>query len=134
MAGLLRGDCEAVSLGIEFTDRYIKEGVRPIAVYGSERQSIWPDVATSKEQGYPLELEISLAFFLPPAASAEVTNVFRDALAKLYRDNEFLEAVKAAGFTPTYADAKRTQQTVSSLSGLFSKYAADLKEAAAKTQ
>ena len=50
------------------------------------------------------------------------------------RDNEFLEAIKTAGFTPTYADAKRTQQIVSSLSGLFSKYARDLRDAAAKTQ
>jgi tripartite-type tricarboxylate transporter receptor subunit TctC len=134
MAGLLRGDCEAVSLGIEFTNRYLKEGVRPIAVYGTERQSIWPDIATAKEQGYPLELEISLAYFLPPAASAELSNLFRDGMAKLYRDNEFLEAVKAAGFTPTYGDAKRTQQIVSNLTGLFGKYAPDLKEAAAKTQ
>jgi tripartite-type tricarboxylate transporter receptor subunit TctC len=75
-----------------------------------------------------------LAFFLPPGASAELTNLFRDALAKLYHDNEFLEAIKAAGFTPTYGDAKRTQQIVSSLSGLFSKYAPDLRDAAAKTQ
>jgi tripartite-type tricarboxylate transporter receptor subunit TctC len=134
MAGLLRGDCEAVSLGIEFTHRYLKEGVRPIAVYGTERQSIWPDVPTAKEQGHPLELEISLAFFMPPATSNELANVFREGLAKLYRDNEFLDAIKAAGFTPTYADGKRTQQIVSSLSSLFSKYAHDLRDAAAKTQ
>jgi len=134
MAGLLRGDCEAVSLGIEFTNRYLKDGVRPVAVYGAERQSIWPDVSTAKEQGYPLELEISLAYFLPPGAPAQLANVYRDGLAKLYRDNEFLEAIKAAGFTPTYADAKRTQQIVSSLSSLFSKYAPDLRDAAAKTQ
>lgn len=134
MAGLLRGDCEAVSFGIEFTNRYLKDGARPVAVFSSDRQTLWPNVPTSKEQGYNLELEISLVYFLPPGTSAELTSVFRDAQAKLYRDNEFLEAVKAAGFTPTYADAKRTQQLVSSLSGLFSKYASDLKEAAAKTQ
>ena len=134
MAGVLRGDCEAVSLGIEFTNRYMKDGVRPIAVYAVERSNIWPDVPTSKEQGHPLELELSLAFFLPPGASAELANVYRNGLAKLYRDNEFLEAIKTAGFTPTYADAKRTQQIVSSLSGLFSKYAPDLRDAAAKTQ
>jgi tripartite-type tricarboxylate transporter receptor subunit TctC len=134
MAGLLRGDCEAVSLGIEFTHRYLKEGVRPIAVYATERQSIWPDVPTAKEQGYPLELEISLTFFTPPGTSAELANVFRDGMAKLYKDNEFLEAIKAAGFTPTYADGKRTQQIVANLSSLFSKYAHDLREAAAKTQ
>src|SRR3990172_10823640 len=134
MAGLLRGDCDAVSLGIEFTNRYLKDGVRPLAVYGVERSSIWPDVPTSKKQGHPLEMEIRLAYFLPPGASAELANVYRDGLAKLYRDNEFLEAVKAAGFTPTYADAKRTQQIVSGLSALFSKYAPDLKDAAAKTQ
>lgn len=134
MAGLLRGDCEAVSLGIEFTHRYLKEGVRPIAVYGTERQSIWPDVLTAKEQGYPLELEISLTYFTPPGTAAELASVFRDGMAKLYRDKEFLEAIKAAGFTPTYADGKRTQQIVSNLSSLFSKYGHDLREAAAKTQ
>jgi tripartite-type tricarboxylate transporter receptor subunit TctC len=134
MAGLLRGDCEAVSFGIEFTNRYLKEGVRPIAVYSSERQAIWPDVATSKEQGYSLELELSLAFFLSPESSAELANVFREALAKVYRDKEALEAIKAAGFTPTFADPKRTQQIVSNLGGLFTKYAPDLKEAAARTQ
>lgn len=134
MAGLLRGDCEAVSLGIEFTHRYLKEGVRPIAVYGSERQNIWPDVPTAKEQGYPLELEISLTYFMPPGTSAELANVFRDGMARLYRDNEFLDAIRAAGFTPTYADGKRTQQLISNLSALFSKYTHDLREAAAKTQ
>jgi tripartite-type tricarboxylate transporter receptor subunit TctC len=134
MAGLLRGDCEAVSFGIEFTNRYLKEGVRPVAVYGSERQSIWPDVSTSKEQGYPLELELSLAYFLPPGAPAELANIFREGFGKLYRATEFLEAVKTAGFTPTFADAKRTQRLVTNLSGLFSNYAPDLREAAAKTQ
>jgi tripartite-type tricarboxylate transporter receptor subunit TctC len=134
MAGLLRGDCDAVSLGIEFTQRYLKEGVRPIAVYSEERSALWPNVATAKEQGYPLELEISLTYFMPPGTSAELANVFRDGMAKLYRDNEFLEAIKAAGFTPTYADSKRTQQIVTKLSSLFSKYTHDLREAAAKTQ
>ena len=134
MAGLLRGDCDAVSLGIEFTQRYLKEGVRPIAVYSDQRSALWPNVPTAKEQGYPLELEISLTYFMPPGTSAALANVFGDALAKVYRDHEFLEAIKAAGFTPTYADGKRTQQIVSSLSSLFSKYTHDLRDAAAKTQ
>jgi tripartite-type tricarboxylate transporter receptor subunit TctC len=134
MAGLMRGDCEAVSFGIEFTNRYLKEGVRPVAVYSSERQPLWPEIPTAKEQGYPLELELSLTFFLPPGTSTELSSTFRDSLAKVYRDSEALDAIKAAGFTPTFADAKRTQQIVANLSALFSKYASDLKEAAAKTQ
>jgi tripartite-type tricarboxylate transporter receptor subunit TctC len=134
MAGLLRGDCEAVSFGIEFTNRYLKEGVRPVAVYSAERPSLWPEIPTAKEQGYPLELELSLAYFLPPGTSGELTSTFREGLAKVYRDSEALDAIKAAGFTPTFADAKRTQQIVGNLSALFSKYAPNLKEAAAKTQ
>lgn len=134
MAGLLRGDCDAVSLGIEFTQRYVKEGVRPIAVYSDKRSALWPNVQTAKEQGYPLNLEISLTYFMPPRTPAAVANVFRDALAKVYRDHQFLEAIKAAGFTPTYADGKQTEHIVSSLSNLFSKYAHDLRDAAAKIQ
>ena len=132
IAAMLRGDCEAVSFGIELTNRYLKEGVRPVAVYAPERYKKWPQFSTSGEQGYPLDLQINLVFYLPPGSDPEMANVFRDALSKLYQDKEFLEAIRTAGFTPTFADTKQTQQIVDNLVGLFSKYTPELKEAAAK--
>ena len=132
VAGVLRGDCEAVTFSIEFTNRYLKEGVRPIAVHAEERERLWPSVATSKEQGYPLDLQIDLVFFLPPGSPTEIANVLREGLTKLYQDKGFLDAIRAAGFTPTFADMKRTQQNTSGLFELFSRYASDIREAAAK--
>lgn len=131
-AGMLRGDCEAVSYGVEFTNRYLKEGVRPIAVHALERNKLWPEVPTSKEQGYPLDLQINLVFFLPPESPAEIANVLREGINKLYQDKEFLDAIRAAKFTPTFADTKQTQRIVSDLARLYSKYAPELKEAEAK--
>jgi len=131
-AGMLRGDCEAVSYGLEFTNRYLKEGVRPIAVHGSERHELWPNVPTSKEQGYPLELKIDMVFYLPPGSSAELAELLRDALTKLYQNKEFLDAIRAAKFTPTFAGTKQTQRFVSELTKLYSKYASELREAEAK--
>lgn len=131
-AALVRGDCEAVSFGIEFTNRYLKEGVRPVSVHAGARQELWPNVPTTTEQGYPLELELSLVFYLPPASTKELADLYRDSLTKLYRDQGFLEAIKKAGFTPTFADPKRTQEIVTGLEKLFSKYAPDLKAAAAE--
>ena len=132
VAGMLRGDCEAVSYGIEFTQRYLKEGARPIAVHALERHEIWPNVPTSKEQGYPLDLQINLVLYLPPGTPSEIANAYREGLAKLYKDQEFLEAVRKAKLTPTFADTKETQRIVSELAKLYSKYAADLREAEAR--
>ena len=133
-AAMLRGDCEAVSFGLEFTNRFLKEGVRPIALHAAERSKLWPDVATSKEQGYPLELEISIVFFLAPGTSPEIVQAFRGALANLYQDKEFTDAIRAARYTPTFGDASRTQEIVSGLARLYSKYTPDLREALARIQ
>lgn len=132
VAGMLRGDCEAVSYGLEFTNRYLKEGVRPIAVHAFERQELWPDVATSKEQGYPLELQLNLIFYLPPGTPSNIANVYREGLGKLYKEKDFLNSVRKAKFTPTFADTKETQRIVSDLTKLYSKYAPDLREAEAR--
>lgn len=132
MAGLLRGDCEAVSYGLEFTHRYLKEGVRPVAVHALERHELWPNVPTSKEQGYPLDLQINLVFYLPPGTSSEIANVYRDGITRLYKEKEFLDAVRKAKLTPTFADTKETQRIVSDLKKLYSKYAAELREAETK--
>lgn len=131
-AGMLRGDCEAVSYGLEFTNRYLKEGVRPVAVHAAERHELWPNVPTSKEQGYPLELMLDMVFYLPPGSSPALADLLRDALTKLYQNKEFLDAIRAAKFNPTFADTKQTQRFVSELTKLYSKYGAELREAEAK--
>lgn len=133
-AGMLRGDCEAVSYGVDFVARYLKEGVRPITVHGQERFKPWPEVPTSKEQGYSLDLQNNVVFFLPPGTPSEIANVFREALTKAHQDKELLDAVRKAKFRPTFADANQTQQMVSELNHLFSKYAAELREAETKVK
>lgn len=134
VAGMLRGDCEAVSFGIEFTNRYLKEGVRPITVHAKERDKLWPTVPTSREQGYPMDLQINIVFFLAPGNPPDLTKVMRDGLSKLYQDTEFQDAIRAAKYTPTFGDTKQTGEIVTGLAELFSRYASDLKEAAQKIQ
>jgi len=130
-AAMIRGDCDAVTFGIELVNRYLGEGVRPLAVYAGERDKLWPNVPTAKEQGHPLELQINIVYLLPPGASAELADVFRDALGKLYKEKEFLDAIRATKFTPTFGDTKQTQQIAAGLMDLYSRYAKDLRDAAA---
>jgi tripartite-type tricarboxylate transporter receptor subunit TctC len=129
---MIRGDCEGVNFGIELTNRYVGEGARPIALYAAERDKLWPNVPTAKEQGYPLELQINIVYLLPQGSSPELADLFRDALAKLYQNNEFLDAIRATKFTPTFGDTKQTQQIAAGLMELYSKYAQDLQAAAAQ--
>lgn len=130
-AAMIRGDCDAVTFGIELVNRYLGEGVRPLAVYAGERDKLWPSVPTAKEQGHPLELQINIVYLLPPGASPELADLFREALGKLYKEKEFLDAVRATKFTPTFGDTRQTQQIAAGLMELYSKYAKDLREAAA---
>lgn len=130
-AAMIRGDCDAATFGVELAARYVGEGARPLAVYSAERDKLWPNVPTAKEQGYPLELQINIVYLLPPGASQEVADVFRDALGKLYQEKEFLDAVRATKYTPTFGDTKQTQQIAAGLMQLYTKYAKDLQEAAA---
>ena len=131
-AAMIRGDCEAVTFGIELVNRYLGEGVRPIALYAAERDKLWPNVPTAKEQGHPLELQINIVYLLPPGASPELAELFSTALGRLYQNNEFLDAIRATKYTPTFGDTKQTQQIAVGLSELYSKYARDLQEAAAQ--
>jgi tripartite-type tricarboxylate transporter receptor subunit TctC len=130
-AAMLRGDCEAVTFGIELVNRYLGEGARPLAVYAAERDRLWPGVPTATEQGHPLELQINIVYLLPPGAPRELADVFRDALGKLYQEKEFLDAVRATKFTPTFGDTKQTEQIAAGLMELYGRYARDLREAAA---
>ena len=130
-AAMIRGDCDAVTFGIELVNRYVGEGARPLAVYAPERDKLWPNVPTAKEQGHPLELQINIVYLLPPGASPELADLFRDALGKLYQEKEFLDAVRATKFTPTFGDTRQTQQIAAGLMELYAKYAKDLREAAA---
>jgi len=129
-AAMIRGDCEAVSFGIELINRYLGEGVRPIAVYSAERDKLWPTVPTAKEQGHPLELQINIVYLLPPGASPGLADVFANALGKLYQEKEFLDAIRATKFTPTFGDTRQTQQIAAGLIELYGKYAQDLRQAA----
>ena len=129
-AAMIRGDCESVTFGIELVNRYLGEGVRPISVYAAERDKLWPNVPTAKEQGYPLELQINIVYLLPPGTAPEVANLYREALGKLYRDKEFLDAILATKYTPTFGDTKQTQQIAAGLMELYGKYAQDLRQAA----
>lgn len=131
-AAMIRGDCDAVSFGIELVNRYVGEGARPIALYAAERDKLWPNVPTAKEQGHPLELQINIVYLLPPGASPGLADLFRDALGKLYQEKEFLDAIRATKFTPTFGDTKQTQQIAAGLIELYQKYAQDLREAAAQ--
>ena len=130
-AAMIRGDCDAVTFGIELVNRYVGEGARPLAVYAPERDKLWPNVPTAKEQGHPLELQINIVYLLPPGASPELADLVRDALGKLYQEKEFLDAVRATKFTPTFGDTRQTQQIAAGLMELYAKYAKDLREAAA---
>jgi hypothetical protein len=47
-------------------------------MHGSERHALWPDVPTSKEQGYPLELMLDMIFCFPPGNAPEQAGLLRD--------------------------------------------------------
>ncbi|MDB5868295.1 MAG: hypothetical protein JWP96_627 [Polaromonas sp.] len=69
---LLGGQISAMSSPVGDFLPYLKTGkLRLLAVWGKTRSSFAPDVATYREQGYPLTMREWYGFFLPAKAGAQ---------------------------------------------------------------
>jgi tripartite-type tricarboxylate transporter receptor subunit TctC len=104
---LLGGRIEgAVQLPAAFVS-HVKAGtLRIIAALGAERDPIFPDVPTAKEQGYDVQLELWRGVSAPKGTPADVVAKLEKAISETVASPEFAEAGKTLGFRPAYLPAK----------------------------
>ena len=85
---------------------HVKSGdLRVLAVLGSKRDPIFPDVATASEQGYAVSLDMWRGIATPKGTPKAVITKLQDSIRRTVESQPFADAGKAIGFTPAYLSA-----------------------------
>jgi tripartite-type tricarboxylate transporter receptor subunit TctC len=85
---------------------HVKSGdLRVLAVLGSKRDPVFPDVPTANELGYAVTLDMWRGIAVPKGVSRPVVAKLQDAIKQTVESQPFKDAGKAIGFVPAYLSA-----------------------------
>jgi tripartite-type tricarboxylate transporter receptor subunit TctC len=94
---------------------HVKNGdIRVLAVLGSQRDPIFPEVPTARELGFPVSLDMWRGIAVPKGTPAPVIGRLQDAVERTVHSGPFKEAGKAIGFTPAYLSAAEFGRLIAS--------------------
>jgi tripartite-type tricarboxylate transporter receptor subunit TctC len=94
---------------------HVKSGdLRVLAVLGSRRDPIFPDVPTAKELGYSVSLDMWRGIAAPKGTPAAVRQRLQHATEQTVQSQPFKDAGKAIGFTPAYLPAAEFARLIAS--------------------
>jgi tripartite-type tricarboxylate transporter receptor subunit TctC len=86
---------------------HVKSGeLRVLAMLGAARDPVFPTVATAREQGYGIALDLWRGIAVPKGTPKSVIAVLQEAIRKTIASPEFQRAGKNIGFTPAYLPAE----------------------------
>jgi tripartite-type tricarboxylate transporter receptor subunit TctC len=86
---------------------HVKSGdVRILAVLGSERDPVLPDVPSAKELGFPVALDMWRGIAVPEGTPKPVIAKLQQAIKDSVQSPGFADAGKTIGFTPAYLPAE----------------------------
>ncbi len=85
-----------------------------LAVLGEKRDPVFPDVATAKELGYPVALDMWRGIAVPNGTPKPIIAKLQDAIKQSVENPAFLDAGKSIGFTPAYLPAQDFAKLIAS--------------------
>jgi tripartite-type tricarboxylate transporter receptor subunit TctC len=94
---------------------HVKSGdLRVLAVLGSKRDPVFPDVPTAKELGYDVALDMWRGIALPKGTPRPIIGKLQDAIKVTVDSQPFKDAGKAIGFVPAYLSADDFSKVIAS--------------------
>jgi tripartite-type tricarboxylate transporter receptor subunit TctC len=106
VVNLLGGRIEAiVQLPAAVVAHVKSHDLRVLAVLGSRRDPVFPDVPTAQELGYPVALDMWRGIAVPKGTSQPVVARLEDAVRRTVESPEFAAAGRDIGFTPAFLPA-----------------------------
>jgi tripartite-type tricarboxylate transporter receptor subunit TctC len=86
---------------------HVKSGdLKVLAVLGSKRDPVFPDVPTASELGYAVALDMWRGIAVPKGTPKPVVAKLQDAIKRTVDSQPFKDAGKAIGFVPAYLPAE----------------------------
>jgi tripartite-type tricarboxylate transporter receptor subunit TctC len=88
--------------------------LRVLAVLGSRRAPVFPDVPTAEELGYPVALDMWRGIAVPRGTPRPVIACLEEAVRRTVESPEFAAAGEMAGFTPAFLPADKFGKLIAS--------------------
>ncbi len=106
---------------------HVKSGdLRVLAVLGSRRDPIFPDVPTADELGYAVTLDMWRGIAVPTGAPKPIVASLQDAIKRTVDSPGFKDAGKAIGYVPAYLGADDFGRLIASDDAKLAKVMTDL--------
>jgi len=106
---------------------HVKNGdLRVLAVLGSARDPVFPDVPTASELGYAVRLDMWRGIAVPKDTPRPIIVRLQDAIKRTVDTQAFADAGKAIGFTPAYLPADEFGTLIASDDERIAQLMADL--------
>ncbi|HYF95266.1 MAG TPA: tripartite tricarboxylate transporter substrate binding protein [Symbiobacteriaceae bacterium] len=117
---LLGGHLDAVTVSAAEVGQHVKAGkARILAVMAPERLKGFPDIATTKELGTPLDISTWRAFVVPGKTPDDVVKALHDGFKKAMEDPKFVEFMTNGGFGMGYMSTADFQKFMDDQAKLF---------------
>jgi tripartite-type tricarboxylate transporter receptor subunit TctC len=115
-AAVLSGQVDVVYANTNYMLPHVKSGkVKPLAVTGSSRSMLYPDLPTVQEQGYKdFEFASWLAYIAPARTPSAVVNKLSGEFAKAARQPDVVKKLAASDSTPIGSTADELRKTIAS--------------------
>ncbi len=85
----------------------VKSGdLRVLAALGEKRDPVFPNIATAREVGYPVALDMWRGIAVPTGTPKPVVAKLQDAIRQSVDSQSFKDAGKTIGFVPAYLSAQ----------------------------
>lgn len=106
---------------------HVKSGeLRVLAMLGTKRDPIFPDVATATELGFPVALDLWRGIAAPKGTPQPVIERLEAAIKHSVESEAFKEAGDSIGFTPAFLPAGEFEKLIASDDKRLSEVMADL--------
>ncbi len=94
---------------------HVKSGdLRVLAVLGSKRDPVFPDVPTARELGYDVTLDMWRGIAVPKGTPRPIITKLQEAIKVTVESQQFKDAGKAIGFVPAYLAANDFSKVIAS--------------------
>ena len=115
VVNLLAGRIEAtVQLPAAIVAHVKGHDLRALAVLGSRRAPVFPDVPSAEELGYPVALDMWRGIAAPKGTPRPVIGRLEDAVRRTVESPEFVAAGETVGFTPAFLPADKFGKLIAS--------------------
>jgi tripartite-type tricarboxylate transporter receptor subunit TctC len=100
--------------------------IRVLGVAAEKREGIYKDFPTFKEQGIDLTIASFHGIFAPKGTPKEVQAVLDQAIAKTFKNQEFIETMNKAYMAPVYMNQEKGSQFLTKQDELYRKIIEEL--------